>query len=261
MGLVDLPLASFARPSRLPWAVACLLLSACGGTADAVSTDASADTDLDVSTDAGTAPDGPLGPCEVQGGYAVCGGPNDCFPSPGEATPECAVCMPKTGAVGLCFAENGAYGDDCNLCDDGDVCVDATGFGAWVCRPFAVGQLFASNGASTQVRYTDLSLWTGDALPEPADCAAPAGLTYCGGNCGGCPSGSACTGRSPIHPYGLCVPTQRLAPPNCSSGEVGFIFKVQPAAQALANAYSLCMPEAECATAAASYPGGAICTP
>jgi hypothetical protein len=249
------------RVLALPW-IAVMAFCSCGGNADTgAQGDASApDAREEASTD-GAASDSPLGPCEGPGGYAVCGGPNDCYPAPGPSTPECNECLVKAGAVGLCLAVDAGYIDPCNFCDDGDVCVDASGANSWVCAPFAVGQLFASNGASAQVRYTDLSLWTGDSLPEPTDCSAPAGLTYCGGNCGGCPTGEGCVGRSPLHPYGLCLSTAPSDPTDCASGDVAFAFEVQPSAQALANRYAVCMPSAECATAAASYPGGALCTP
>ena len=132
----------------------------------------------------------------------------------------------------------------------------------WQCLPFDVGQLFAENGAANRVRYADWSAWTGAALPSPTSCPTFNGFSICGGNCTPCGSGNICTGRSPKHPYGLCVggTNPGCGSPNwtCPSGQSCMVF-VDPGEQAIADAQGMCFPTAECKAIASSYPGGADC--
>jgi hypothetical protein len=158
---------------------------------------------------------------------------------------------------------------DCGHCVDGSVCINMGLEGpADACAPYELGVLFAANGGADRMAYAHASLWTGEPLPEPTDCPAIADVPICGGKCGECPAGQLCTGRSPLHPYGLCVPR----PPEdasewkfCGSAsdcgaETGcFRWKVQPEAQAVANKRGYCLPLATCQAAAASLPGGGTC--
>lgn len=98
-------------------------------------------------------------------------------------------------------------------------------------------------------------------------------MRLCGGPCGKtCAPDEVCTGRSPLHPYSLCLPDLRIAgfgytcradgkTPRCPQDDYCFVFKVQPEAQAYANANGLCMGKAACQAAASALPGGALCVP
>jgi hypothetical protein len=118
------------------------------------------------------------------------------------------------------------------------------------------------------VRYVDRSTYTGAPLPEPTSCPSISGLTLCGGSCGTCPNGYQCIGRSPLHPYSLCINPYEMSflyicqrGKTCGSGRRCLTFVVDDAAQAYADAHSFCVDASTCDTAAKSYPGGALCGP
>jgi len=150
----------------------------------------------------------------------------------------------------------------CPLCDDGNVCIQIFRQSGYMCLPFDVGALFAANGSADRVRYLDWSPWSGQALPTPQDCG-DGGLPLCGGVCGPCSPGATCTGRSPIHPYGFCVPSSwsgcTRSKPGCATGNKCIIFTDPGDAQAVADDNGLCIPAAECDALGAGYPGGAAC--
>lgn len=241
-------------------ALAALVVSAsCGGRTETLE-----GTTL---ADAGNGGDGSAAQdiCRSQNGFAVCGGPNDCFPQP--APDACSACIHDPGRVGICLNDALTVVPPlCPACTDGRICVEAIlEGGGWFCVPFEVGTLFAANGSGDRVRYADFGLWTGEPLPVPATCPAIDGITLCGGNCAGCPVAQTCTGRSRLHPYGVCVPSTARScaknGPPCDAGEECFMFQVEPAAQALADENGLCISSALCARLASSYPGGASCAP
>ncbi len=133
--------------------------------------------------------------------------------------------------------------------------------------PFSAGVYFAADGQADRVAYADFGLWTGDPIPEPTQCPQLAGIDACGGFCGGCSAGKICTGRSPLHPYGLCVAKDAAicsvnpaAPqPKCPKGQQCFVFQVEPARQPVADAIGYCLPSAECQAYATNLPGGGKC--
>jgi hypothetical protein len=134
--------------------------------------------------------------------------------------------------------------------------------------PFSAGVFLAAHGQEARVAYADRGLWTGEPLPMPTTCPQPPGARHCGGYCGGCPAGEICTGRSPLHPYGACIPTSpNICSRNpdvkdggaCSPGDRCFIFTVEPARQPLADAKGFCVPKALCEAYAAHLPGGVQC--
>jgi hypothetical protein len=106
----------------------------------------------------------------------------------------------------------------CVACADGNLCflLDPRQLTAWkylgqtdafaffVCGGQEYGWLLAQSGHADMVRYADRSAYTNEALPEPATCPSFPGLPLCGGACGSCATGT-CMGRSPRHPYSLCV--------------------------------------------------------
>jgi hypothetical protein len=131
-----------------------------------------------------------------------------------------------------------------------------------VCAPFDLGVLYAKAGYAERVRYADWGLFTGEPLPEPTSCPSVEGVLLCGGNCGGCPPETTCTGRSPLHPYGICAPADDCSPPEgqwCGPGLGCFIWTVEPEAQALADRLGYCYPLATCEKMAAGVPGGGKC--
>lgn len=84
----------------------------------------------------------------------------------------------------------------------------------------------------------------------------------------GCQSGFVCVGRSPLHPYSVCVnekgaTCQRDVLPSCMdlfADRRCLTFKVDEPSQPVADAHSLCVDRAICDAAAQAYPGGAFCT-
>ncbi|HEY1959971.1 MAG TPA: hypothetical protein VGH28_30390 [Polyangiaceae bacterium] len=209
---------------------------------------------------------------------SICGGPNGCGA-------QCSTCLGgNTGELSACddvnfqFAvPNGAA--DTFLCPDG--ALNACGFdqGApdcWggACVTEDLPKLYLANGRPDLARYADRSTYTGDPLPPLATSCPPVaqGLTLCGGTCDPCnDSQHVCTGRSPLHPYSMCVPAEPTSFP-CARGQNGYCnsirsgfmcmtYQVDQAAQTIADQNSLCVPSSLCQAAASSYPGGAFCTP
>ncbi len=133
--------------------------------------------------------------------------------------------------------------------------------------PFNAGSIVAKHGQADRLGYADRGVWTGDPLPMPKTCPSIPDVPTCGGYCGGCPVGQICTGRSPLHPYGICIPEaagvcSRVAGVNgskCSATEGCFIFKVEAAHQTVADATGFCVPSKECQALAANLPGGGFC--
>lgn len=133
--------------------------------------------------------------------------------------------------------------------------------------PFNAGIIVAKHGQTDRLGYADRGVWTGASLPEPKTCPSIADVPTCGGYCGGCPVGQVCTGRSPLHPYGICIPQDagvcsRVTGINgstCSASEGCFIFKVEAEHQMVADATGFCVPYQECQALAASLPGGGFC--
>lgn len=137
----------------------------------------------------------------------------------------------------------------------------------WEQIPFSAALIVASFGQEERLGYADRGKWTGEPIPEPSDCPSFADVPTCGGYCGGCPVGEICTGRSPLHPYGLCIPTTAgicsLVPEvngdPCEPDEGCFVFTVEPDHQEVADARGFCLPLAQCQAAAALLPGGGRC--
>lgn len=236
---------------RWPWVLALAPIVSCGGRLPAEPSDGG---------DAGG--DGAWTTCRAPSGVQVCGGPNRC-PAGGDCFP-CSNVLWDAGSDVLGTCRAGWDGSRfCSSAADGEVCVQQY-VGEWFsAAPFDLGTLFLQNGAADRARYADYSLFTGDPLPAPTVCPKLSFGQVCGGNCGACANGLFCHGRSPRHPYGVCLPMRSL----CKRGEVPcpepgvcFVFEVEPEAQANADAVGVCMRQEMCAEYAA-LPGGAFCTP
>lgn len=246
------------------------LLVACGGT-------------LTVAADGGDGGDSALGEdagytrCASPHGAKLCGGPAGCE-CPLQYCGADAAYGPSS-EVRVCGL-GGPNGDDwsfleCRACVDGNLCfrTDARWASTTLeCGSPEFGVLLDMYGHRDWVRYADNSTYTGEPLPEPASCPAIPGLQLCGGACGSCPTGYVCVGRSPRHPYSLCVNKGGIPnrPSRCTRGQpcLGvqgelrcLTYKVDDAAQHFADELSVCVDTAVCAAAASAYPGGAFCGP
>jgi hypothetical protein len=202
--------------------------------------------------------------CSAPGGLRVCGG---AYCPTGPSTDKCVTLFPagigcKPGsAVDACVIapkQDSEFGS-CFLPSDGKICLGP----GLLSAPYDMGVLFAKNGGAARVSYADNGLWTDAALPDPASCPTEKGFQLCGPHCAQCPSSQVCTGRSPLHPYGLCVPTHtaNYCRNGCDSdaGPGGcLIWLVEAQAQKLADENAFCMPLPQCQAAAAGYPGGGV---
>lgn len=255
------------------------------------------DGGLDGAADAGPRPDSGFTACSSPAGYNLCNGPcGAACPPDKDGNPGCASDqpgMPDPVDLGICETTGAlsgwvaaASGFGCNQCADGHVCVLSTQrlwrtspvetFDIMECatRDFAI--MYTLAGHPEMARYADRSAYTDQPLPEPATCPSVPGITLCGGACGGCPQGYACVGRSPLHPYSLCVneaapkeyggladTCERSNPNSCWSDFYDWrclTFEVDGASQPVADAHGLCVDRAICDAAAQGYPGGAFCT-
>lgn len=249
--------------------LATAVLCACGGRAQGQPSGGDGGTGFDSGGEV-DASDAGWTQCSSPSGYAVCNGPQSC--PTGGACQSCAniTSTEVVACLNDALASFNATANTCGSpCLDGSICVAWMDDKTYMCAPFEMGVLFAQNGGSNRARYVDMGLWTGDALPLPATCPAVDGLQLCGGNCGPCPSGQLCTGRSPLHPYSFCVPPNRFAcargSHNCgvdagTQGQSCLTFTVQTDAQALADQWGICLPGPLCQAAAAGLPGGATCS-
>ncbi len=204
------------------------------------------------------------GLCAAQSGWAVCGGPRHCFLDGGQLCPECSLDVLKgfsdAYSLGVCYNE--WHNDEpAAICGDECVYIQAVTPELFDSFPFDVGYLFAANGGADRVRYADMSFWSGAPLPPIHSCTVDGGVATCGGACPACAAGRICTGRSPLHPLGVCLPNVGCNSKSpCPSGQSCFSFKVQTDAQAAEDSnFGACLPTEECRSTAANLPGGGYC--
>jgi hypothetical protein len=225
----------------------------------------SLDAGSDGSGDSGSLTDSDVGYTQCTGPYGakLCGGPAMCNVGcpEGRCSGDQTFPLADPTRLRICTVFGrvaGVASHRCFQCTDGNVC--------WGPE---FGVLLSMNGHADWVRYPDRSTYTGDPLPEPATCPQIPGLPLCGGACGACADGYVCIGRSPLHPYSVCVNKWKPSLP-CKRGDscIGAVppsrcltFKVDSASQSVADANSLCVESAICDAAAKSYPGGAYCGP
>lgn len=242
---------------------------ACGGRAGGATAEGDAG-DAALNDGSEPAPDAGWTQCTSPSGFAVCGGPNQC-PSASAQCPQCIGDTSSPNGVSAC-ATDPLVQYQAQLCGspctDGSICVALEDDTTFFCAPYDIGVLFAKNGAADRVRYADMGAWTGDPLPLPSTCPSIPGVQVCGGNCGPCPEGQVCTGRSPLHAYSFCAPQEYhcvAGSHDCGadaglSGHGCLTFTVQADAQAVANKWGLCLPATLCQAVAAGLPGGATCS-
>jgi hypothetical protein len=191
-------------------------------------------------------------------GNGACGNPSGCG------------CYPRDAGLELCMSSPGYTADVCNeICGQNELCISLLAADnpstVWACSPWNAGELFAKNGESSRVRYSDFGSWQGSSVPDQLSCPTVTDpVALCGGACGNCAGGRVCTGRSPLHPFGWCTtrPFQTCAPGSisCPPSNACFTYKVDADAQAFANANGYCLATALCDSLAAQLPGGAVCT-
>jgi hypothetical protein len=201
----------------------------------------------------------------------VCGGPNHCpyygCAFAGTYCGHAGDCMPDCdhdGFVGPCIgSESLAQASAMSIgCGDGGIYAGLGDSEPALCLAATYGGIYCDNDAGNELRYADYSSYTcGTPPPETTSCPTLSGVELCGAACGGClDSSNVCTGRSPLHPYGVCIPkSPRACSTGCLAGEKCFRFTVSPADQTVADAHGLCLPGTLCDALAAGLPGGGAC--
>jgi hypothetical protein len=240
-------------------------------------------------TDAAAGDDGGWTACTAPGGYRICGAQDTpCAANAQDPMCDCrrAFQFPHPpNDVDICAGGDIADADywlPPYFCPDGFLVVAtpastynepdgslwAGGFNAYV--HIEIAQLYARNGWAAAARYADFSHFTGDPLPTPSSCPQVNGIQLCGGPCGdSCPAGTHCTGRSPGHPYSVCIPEPSST--ECGAGANGayfargddgwgcFAFQVPAQDQGIIPSAAYCTPISWCRAAAANLPGGGQC--
>lgn len=255
-------------------AAATVGLLACGGRALG-GPDGGPSNDAGAFNDGGGNGDGGWSNCEAPNGVSICGGPNQC----GADCTQCAPTFPSqdAGTLRACDSSNYAVSAvETWECPDGTINAcweDYQSPGCWTddCAEQEIGELYARNGQPDLARYADRSTYTGELLPAPTtSCPTmPPGLNLCGGACGTCSGNDVCTGRSPLHPISLCIDGPpsgfwcvRSDQTTCTGlyPDMGCLtYKVDDAAQSIADGNGMCVSMTLCQAAAQSYPGGAFC--
>jgi hypothetical protein len=259
---------------------AALALGACGGRTTLIDVGAAArDAGADVRTDARPIEAGPV--CTAPDGVRLCG--HGCA---WLAAPECAGlgCVEavdrNTGAKtgeGVCMSDMPDQGKEpCWDCPDGDTCLELQGQGL-VCVPEAVCRALWNTGVRDVCRDADKHAYDGRAIPTwTKSCPSPyTPLSHyylmCSGSCGGCTPGASCSGRSPDHPLGVCVPENGQDGSPCTvqpgvghdCGALGLddcaVYNVPQADESAALEYGFCSTDADCKDLAKLLPGGITC--
>jgi hypothetical protein len=232
------------------------------------------DAAVDPPLDAGLLPGAKLEDCVSDDGVRICGyaagcyepgPPCDCNTSgPDDTVPDISVCRREPLSRG--------GGAPCGYCRDGDVClsgahpvsVSRIAF----CVSESLGRLYWMHGAGDRVTYADSTPYTGEPVPRPTQCPPPIGnVVLCGGYCGGCGGGdqigsrvSYCSGRSPTHPWGICVEygSHCYQASDCSPDEACLLLTTGPPWPP-GQYPTRCVNSADCPLLARSIPGGAQC--
>jgi hypothetical protein len=234
--------------------------------------------DADSATDGAARPDTasdatPTDPnCVLANGTPLCG--HTC----GRTCASGFGCLPFSAGdrstltdFGVCVEDLPRVGTSpapCSVCRDGELCANATSVaGNLVCVPAALCDRLTAEGSGAGCWYSDKSVWaSAAAIPAPPCPSNGKLLGMCGGACGSCSDGLACTGRSPLHPFGVCAAqTSARGGANrcggtrrCGADEACLSFRVD-ANQAAADSFGLCVPRARCVQLRDALPGGMYC--
>lgn len=249
------------------------------GTEETSTIDSGSDS---IPTDFGVDVGPDLGPCMFSNGVPKCEA-TGCTDPP---VATCELCVKffsdaKLTSFGACSkleAEKmwGRYGGStCSFCLRPDLVCARTKYDLaddLSCVSPVVCEEANKEGLPATCRWTDKSTWRpGATIPAIACPAAGAALGMCGGSCGECTGGNFCTGRSPVHPFGVCVAPNRIGPsgstPNrcrrsmgcTAAGDACLIWAVEPFEQPLADTHGVCVATDRCKSLKASLPGGVRC--
>jgi hypothetical protein len=173
--------------------------------------------------------------------------------------------------------------EQCVACADGEVCVQRTPE-QLVCVSPGVCEALWDLGARDVCRYADKSGYDHTPLPTPEG-PCPGGdasrSMICGGACGDCGQDFLrCTGRSPLHPFGVCARSNALSGfdpaevKSCSLDDQGhatqgckplkfdaycLVYDVPEADRTAARRWGVCIETMICTSIAQVLPGGARC--
>lgn len=222
-------------------------------------------------------------PCAPVHGLRRCGGVCGASCGPGEKCIDFVSIDTDTFEPGVCVvpgkpnAFSGTSALECNVCDnETDLCVLT---GVLVCVPATLCGSLTPKRPPTPVRptspctYQDKSRWTPtDVIPTPPCPAEATKLGLCGGTCGDCQPEQTCTGRSPVHPFGVCAarkldwPKRVDAPNRCGSGAPcpdGFRCVTHVVGDSgvkfFADYYGFCAEATRCESLVKAFPSGYRC--
>ncbi len=232
------------------------------------------------STAGGAAGTGASHPdCATANAVRLCGGSKACAwlgpptcPGTGCTAALDVNAFTPSGA-GVCWADvDDAAARQCVACRDGDVCVQRYD-DQLVCVAEEVCAGLWDLGATTVCRYADKVRYDRRPLPSATGCPSTGQIHFCGGGCPPCPGTMGCTGRSPDHPFGLCVPMtaqgefQGVACSNtaaeCHPGQFNDtacgVFSVPTVDDSAARRYGVCLDRKGCLIIRDALPGGFRC--
>jgi len=171
------------------------------------------------------------------------------------------VCQTEYTDPGMAWAKCGAGCDSSRCC----MLTPSGLFGS--CQAIEVCEEGLARGAKW-VTFSDFSPFSLDPIPAPESCADEI-TTWptCAPGCSACPGGEVCSGRSPLHPVGLCFPDAKdKAPTNCgknqqcSKGDFCFVWATsKPFYGEKAELEGVCLAEQSCLQVAKYLPGGGAC--
>jgi hypothetical protein len=207
------------------------------------------------NVDGNSAGDGSHAPhdtCRSTDGIRICGG--ECPPISAPTCPGYG-CTPafdfeaaRSSEYGVCWSDRAdESARPCGACREGEVCIQRAA-NELVCTSRAVCDALAEIGAAHVCRYTDLSPYDGRQLAVQSGSCPGQQFVVCGGVCGGCTSG-VCTGRSPLHAFGLCnrQAITMTVPLTCAQcGGTCAAFEGPGVPQTLGYAYGICMLIQDC---------------
>ena len=143
--------------------------------------------------------------CTSSEGVRLCGGPcQEPFECPGRGCTAPIAFDGTPAAVGVCWADAPSAIRPCNVCHDGEGCLERRP-GEHYCVPIGACLALASAGERDVCRYPDLTPYVPKLGPTAAATCPDQpndGAFICGGTCTSCLDD--CRGRSPTHPVGIC---------------------------------------------------------
>lgn len=220
--------------------------------------------------------------CAFSNGVPKCGAEGCADPS----ADDCQACVQfysdsKLTSFGACAKLDADKmwgklgGSVCSFCVRSDLVCARTKYDEpddLTCINPVVCEAASRDGLPATCRWTDKSTWRpATAIPNVACPATGTTLGMCGGACGDCAPGAFCTGRSPVHPLGICVAPTRMGPTGtvvnrckratgCNAAtDSCLVFKVEAFEQVEADNHGVCVPTDRCKGLRDGLPGGVAC--